>query len=130
MPSKDVLALNPELKRGKRSKYEIMLESQLRAADLMEFIVTGYRFCDGRKWEFDFALIDHRIAIEIDGGNRMAAINPRTGKPVAVGRHTQSDDYRKLNRAAELGWRVMRFTPEMIESGEALDTISRVLLPF
>lgn len=130
MPSKDVLTLNPELKRGKRSKYEIMLESQLRAADLMEFIDVEYRFDDERKWRLDFAIIHQHIAIEVDGGNRMAAINPRTGKPVAVGRHTQSDDYRKLNRAAELGWRVLRFTPEMIESGEALETISRVLLPF
>ena len=72
------------------------------------------------------------IACEVDGGNRMARINKRTGQAFAVGRHTQSDDYSKINRAVACGWRVFRFTPEMIRSGEAFATLQDALreLPF
>jgi hypothetical protein len=51
-----------------------------------------------RRWEFDFALPDHRIAIEIEG---------------AGGRHQYmggfSKDIVKYNAATAEGWRVLRF---------------------
>lgn len=135
--SPDFIALNsdvlPELKaatkHGKRSKWEAKLDEQLQAAGLYDLLAVEYRFCDCHGSRFDYALPDRHIAFEVDGGNRMAAINKRTGQPFAVGRHTQADDYRKLNHAAMMGWRVMRFTPEMITSGEAVAVISEVVLP-
>lgn len=101
--------------------------------------IRHVRFDDFRKWEFDFVIPHHKnweqlsslsdqtqrrlvvehgpglfVAVEVDGGNRMV----RNG--AAVGRHTGEDDYRKLNAAAIRGWRVLRFTPAMVRSGEAL----------
>jgi len=67
---------------------------------------------DGRKWRFDWAHIPTRVAVEVDGGNRMARIV--NGRAVAVGRHTQDADYEKGNAATAAGWRVFRFSTAMI----------------
>lgn len=60
----------------------------------------------GRKWRFDFAIIEHKIAIEIEGGVWIA------------GRHNRGSgfikDMEKYNTAAMLGWRILRFTPQQI----------------
>jgi hypothetical protein len=73
----------------------------------------------GRRWRFDFAWPAHKLAIEVDGGSWIA------------GRHTSgagfAADCEKLNEAAILGYRCLRFTPEMVESGVALATIERAL---
>lgn len=80
-----------------------------------------------RDWRFDFAFVEQWLAIEVDGGVRQVGINPRTGEPIAVGRHAMSDDYRKINAAQLLGWRVLRYTLEMLRSGEWLDQVESAL---
>jgi very-short-patch-repair endonuclease len=55
-----------------------------------------YRFHDGRKWRFDFAFPSLHLAIEVDGSGHQ-----RFGKT--------DKDNEKLNEAAKLGWRVLRF---------------------
>lgn len=115
---------------SKKSKWEQMLFDQLVLGGLMLNALCEYSFDSDRDWRFDFAWPDLRIAAEVDGGNRMAVINKRTGMPVAVGRHTLSTDYTKRNAATAQGWRVFAFTPEMIKSGEAFGTMQDVLLPF
>lgn len=131
--SDDVLALNPELadlapQQQQRSRYEVALDEQLAAGGLLDGIERNYHFDDERQWNFDFAWPALLIAAEVDGGNRMARRSKRTGKWIAVGRHTQSDDYRKRNAAIAAGWRVYAFTPEMIRSGEALATLQDALV--
>lgn len=74
---------------------------------------TDYRFHDKRRWKFDWAHRVTRVAVEIDGGNRMAAVDD-DGNAVAIGGHTQEKDYEKLNAATANGWRVFRFTPAML----------------
>lgn len=67
-----------------------------------------YQFAPGRKWRFDFAWVDHKIAVEIEG---------MTSK---IGRHQRRDGYakdcEKYNAALVLGWRVLRFTGQMIDA--------------
>lgn len=75
---------------------------------------TDYMFHATRKWKFDWCHRVTRVAVEIDGGNRMAAVDEETGRAVAIGRHTQERDYKKLNAATADGWRVFRFTPDML----------------
>lgn len=69
--------------------------------------ICEYRFDESRRWRFDFAWPDKRVAVEIDGGAWMN------------GRHTRGGgfekDLEKLNAAVYLGWRVYRFTPGMLE---------------
>ncbi len=82
--------------------------------------VLEYKFHKTRKWRFDLAFLGYLVAAEIDGGIWKD------------GRHNRPSgfikDMEKLNAAAELGWLVFRYTPEMVESGEAIRQIKRVLL--
>ena len=81
--------------------------------------VKEYKFHNVRRWKFDFAYPDHKIAIECEGGTW------------TQGRHTRGSgfagDCEKYNTAAMLGWRVFRFTSEMIKTGTALGVIEELL---
>jgi very-short-patch-repair endonuclease len=76
--------------------------------------VREYRFCE-RRWRFDFAFEADRIAVEVEGGSW------------TNGRHNRGkgfeSDCRKYSTAAMYGWRVFRFTPAMVTSGEAVEMI-------
>lgn len=63
-----------------------------------------HQFAEPRRWRFDFAAIDQRIACEVDGGSFASR----------GGRHATDSDRDKLNQAAAMGWRVFRFSPQML----------------
>jgi len=107
-----------------------------------------YRFHIRRKWEFDRALPDHMIAIELEGGaygrplvchNCGTAVRART-KDGKVGRIIMStgahghgrfiSDIEKYNSAAVLGWIVLRFSHDDITGTpfETIETIRKVVL--
>lgn len=81
--------------------------------------IREYPFAVGRKWRFDFAFVNERVAVEIEGGTWNG------------GRHTRGSgfvkDCEKYNHAALLSWRVFRFTPSMVASGNAIDTVLAAL---
>lgn len=68
--------------------------------------VPEYRFCPERKWRFDWAFPEERIAIEIEGN----AWHVKGG-----GRHMQDSDLEKYNAASSLRWLVFRFSPGMLQ---------------
>ncbi len=115
------------------SRYEIRIGLWLRGLGLPPHEVE-YPFgkADGRRWRIDYAWPGYNVGVEIDGGARLVRwqTNPRTGKsqPVAVGRHGTATDYEKLNYAAENGWRILRFNPDMLTQPDyVLGAISRTL---
>lgn len=65
--------------------------------------VTEMQFHPERKWRFDFAWIEQRLALEVEGG------------AWSGGRHTRgsgfTSDIEKYNEATRLGWRVLRCVP-------------------
>jgi len=65
---------------------------------------TEHEFHPTRRWRFDFAFVEHQVALEVEGG-------AWTG-----GRHTRGSgfvkDMAKYNEAAALGWRVLRVMPQ------------------
>jgi very-short-patch-repair endonuclease len=67
-----------------------------------------FRFHPSRKWRADFCLPSAKIIIEIDGGL------------FSGGRHTRGagavGDMEKLNAAACLGYRVLRYQPKDCKS--------------
>ena len=81
--------------------------------------VCEYAFAPPRRWRFDYAFIEQKVAVEVDGGL------------FSGGRHARGagirKDYEKRNNAAILGWRMLHFLPEQVESGEAIDAIERTL---
>jgi very-short-patch-repair endonuclease len=80
---------------------------------------TEYKFHPTRKWRFDYAFLQQRIAVEIEG-----AIWTH-------GRHTRGagfvKDIEKYNAAAKLGWRIFRFSPSQLKRGEAQTFIKEVM---
>ncbi len=73
--------------------------------------VPEYRFHPKRKWRFDYAWPEQKVALEIEGGIW------------TLGRHTRGAGFRadmeKYNEAGRAGWRVFRFTPDRFKTGEA-----------
>ena len=100
------------------SSLEALFMLQLRADKLPE-PVREHKFHERRKWRFDFCWPDKMLAVEVEGGIW-------TG-----GRHTRGDGYEKdaekYNAATEMGWRILRFTPKYLRSGEALEQVKRIL---
>ena len=77
--------------------------------------VPQYRFAadDGRAWRADFAFLAARVLVEIDGGIWTRGAH---GRPTDIVRNM-----RKQNHAARMGWRTLRFSPEDVRSGLALE---------
>lgn len=61
-----------------------------------------HEFDPDRKWRFDFAWIDQKIAVEIHGGR--------------YHRGNMDKDYEKQNAAVRQGWRVFVFSSSMLAS--------------
>jgi very-short-patch-repair endonuclease len=92
---------------------------QICAAVGLPTPVKEYRFHPKRRWRFDYAWPEHRIAIEIEGGAWI------------YGRHNRAkgfvNDMQKYNEAVMLGWRVLRYTPEQIKAGQWVDNLAKLM---
>ncbi len=100
------------------SSLEEQLLFQIKAARLPQ-PVREFQFAKPRRWRFDFAYPAHKVAVEVEGGVWIGGRHMR-------GRGYESD-CEKYNEASLAGWRVLRFTPAMIRSGEALVTVERAV---
>src|SRR4030042_2050781 len=77
--------------------------------------VKEYKFHLKRKWRFDYAFIEQKIAIEYEGifSTKSRHLN-LTG---------YMKDCEKYSEAAILGWRIIRITAQMLRNGMAFDLI-------
>ncbi len=102
----------------RRARATLDLDQQCRYAGF-PVPVRELRFAPPRRWRFDWAFPLHRLAIEQEGAVWTA------------GRHTRGKGYvadlEKYNAATMAGWRVLRFTPQQIADGTALDAIGAAL---
>lgn len=93
-------------------------ELPLNWPDPTEWLIE-HRFYLPRRWRFDFANPRLKIAVEQEGG------------VWSFGRHTRGSgfvkDMEKYNMAVKLGWRVLRFTPQQIRSGEAARFVEEII---
>lgn len=108
--------------------------------------VREFRFHPVRKWRFDFAYPDMKLAIEVEGGTygrlvycqacgALVVHKTKTGKRIPVrigGGHNTAQGYEedteKYNAAKLLGWHVLRFTPKAIRTGDAVKTILEMVV--
>lgn len=70
-----------------------------------------------RKWRFDFAWPAESIAVEIEGSGRHQSF---MGFKI---------DCEKYNAATKMGWRVFRYTPQMVKDGTAINDMLELLKP-
>ena len=96
----------------------LRIETDIRAATAEE-PEREYVFHPPRRWRFDFAWPARRLALEVDGGIWIG------------GRHITGvglrEDHRKFNAAVLDGWRVLRFTSDMVLEGEAFSVLEEAL---
>jgi very-short-patch-repair endonuclease len=78
------------------------------------------RFHPERKWRFDLAWPEVKVAVEIEGGI------------YSGGRHTRPAGYiadmEKYNQASILGWTVIRVSPQQLLKARHLQQIRTVVL--
>lgn len=86
---------------------------------LPEGWVKEHRFHSVRRWCFDYAWPEYRVALEVEGGIW------------TKGRHTRgkgfANDIEKYDEAVILGWRVLRITRDNFNKGRAGQLIERAL---
>lgn len=95
------------------------LFTALVKADLKATCVKEFKFHPTRKWRFDYALPEYKVAVEIDGG------------VWTQGRHTRPQGYindlEKFNEAAAMGWLILKFTPQEQYRKATLELIKRTI---
>lgn len=102
---------------GKVSDRELQ---ERRVESVLRFMHLPYKrqflFHPQRKWRCDFAIIEHKILIEYEGGT------------FTFGGHSRGKGYsnncKKYNETQKLGWRLLRYTSDMIR-GKDLAIIIR-----
>lgn len=99
-----------------KSQIEDLFNSMLTIASI-KGVQREYKFHPERKWRFDFAIPERKIAVEIEGGIWVQ------------GRHNSGagmeKDMEKYNAAVDLGWKLYRFSSGHVKSGYAIETIAR-----
>ena len=101
-----------------KSALEAELALQIRALGLPEQ-VREYTAVEGRKFRFDFAWLEHRLLVEVNGGTYTKGAHS-TGRGIAR-------DYEKANLATLDGWRVLMFDGKAVKSGVAVEVIRQAL---
>ena len=80
-----------------------------------------------RKWRFDFAFMQQKVALEVEG----LVVRKVDGQVIVSGRHATVDgmrnDMEKYAYAALLGWTLLRFEQVLIREGTAIDLLTKVL---
>ena len=83
-------------------------------------LTQEYKFLPDRKYRFDFVCLEKMVAIEIEGGTW------------TQGRHSRgpgySADCEKYNLAQLAGWRVFRFTSDMLQNDPAKNLLPIIKL--
>lgn len=89
------------------------------AKDLDPVVLASLGQTKPRQWAIDWAFLDQRLAVEIEGGYAIG------------GRHTSVKgflgDLEKYAVLTCLGWRLLRVTPRDVRSGMALTWVQRAL---
>ena len=74
-----------------------------------------FKFHPTRKWKFDFAFPEQKIAVEVEGGIWRSGRHTRPGGFEA--------DTEKYNTAVKMGWRVLRYSTAQVLYGTAINDV-------
>lgn len=81
--------------------------------------VTEFRFHPVRRWRADYAILSHKILIEVEGAVWVQ------------GRHTRGSgfvkDLQKYNTATAMGYSVLRVQPKDLMSTELIDLLKQTI---
>ena len=125
------------------SQAEDILAVQLTDARIL--YIREYAFHPTRRWRYDFAFLDARLAVEVEGGlsgapircqvcGNLVRIRTKDGRSIPMrqsGRHNVGkgfkSDLEKYQESLLLGWRVLRVSVDDVKHGRALQLIQMLL---
>lgn len=81
--------------------------------------VRQHRFHETRRWRFDFAWPDQKLALEIQGGGFVRGAH---GRGAGL-----RNDAEKFSEAVCLGWRVLLAVSDHVDDGSAVRWVERAL---
>ena len=81
--------------------------------------VTEHRFHPTRRWRMDYAWPDHKVALEVEGG---LFVGGRHNRPVGM-----QKDFEKYNRAAAMGWRILKCTPRTLCTSGTVEDVKEAI---
>lgn len=138
MKTKNCMSIE-EYRKAKHSHAETIIPDTTWQIFELPIPVRNYRFCE-RRWAFDYAWPEKKIAVEIEGGffnsGRSVICDKcklpvyaidRRGKRYTVklsGAHAGArylSDMHKYNNAASAGWIVLRYLPTEVNYIEIKD---------
>lgn len=102
-----------------RQRIDLFIESIKQELGLV--VVPELQFHHERKWRFDYAIPDHKIAIEVEGGIWMKGGGAHS-RPKNILR-----DMTKYNEATALGWKLIRVTPQQLNKRYTINQIRKLL---
>jgi very-short-patch-repair endonuclease len=100
------------------SELENTFAMQLDAVGLDGY-VREYQAIPGRRFRFDFAWLEQRLLVEVNGGTYTQGAHS-TGQGIAR-------DYEKANLAVLQGWRVLSFDGKAVKDGTAVEVVEKFL---
>jgi hypothetical protein len=100
-------------KPSRKAELEAKVARQFSMANLPAWEPHFY-FCPGRRWNFDFAWPDCKVACEINGGTFLPAKHGHTN-----GAHLHGE-YEKLNAGQTMGWIVLQFDTKHVSANEVV----------
>jgi very-short-patch-repair endonuclease len=114
-----------EFKRAAKGQRKAQLEQRFIEAWCRLFPslprpTMQHKFHKTRLWRFDFAWVDQRLAVEIQGGAFVGGGHNRGFQ--------QAKDYEKQRAAVKLGWRLLPFnTKDMDDADECATFVAEIL---
>jgi very-short-patch-repair endonuclease len=109
--------LKKEQAKAHREALEATLALHLKAERIA--FVQQLKFWPYRLWRFDFAMPDHKLAIEVQGGTWSNGAHAR-GSGI-------ENDTEKAAHAVIAGWRVIPVTGNQVKDGRAIGWIKQAL---
>ena len=82
-----------------------------------------HKFHPVRMWRFDYAILEHKIAIEVEGGSGLADGGGRHNRPKGF-----ANDIEKYNNAVLLGWRLIRVLPRDLYKVNTVEMIKQLII--
>lgn len=118
-PSDPAAVLRRAAAKAKRDRLENELALQLKQRGVFALFERELEFHPDRKWRFDFACRDLKLAVEVEGGTWSG------------GRHIRGAGFRedciKYAEAALLGWMVLRGDSSMVKDGSLADYVKAAI---
>jgi len=107
------------VKSSKRTALEDRFEVALRMRNNIPPWECEHQFAKPRKWRFDFAWPDLKLAVEIQGGQWTQGAHSRGGG--------MNRDCEKNAHALMLGWRVLFLTGDQVRNDEGLKWLVEII---